>query len=59
MTQSEIDQEVAATTGECLADVRRHGFSLWEPGAATADSEARQPLVLNWDTGLPAPWPLN
>lgn len=58
MTQFEIDQEVAEATGESLADIRRHGFSLDDPIVATADSEGRQPLVMNWDTGQPGHWPL-
>jgi hypothetical protein len=58
MTQREIDREVAEATGESLADVRRHGFSLWEPPALVEESELRHPLTLNWETGQPRTWPL-
>jgi hypothetical protein len=59
MTQCEIDREVAEATGESVADVRRRGFSLWEPRVAGSDLETRPPLVLDWDSGQPGLWPLN
>jgi len=42
MTQAEVDREVAASTGESIATVRRHGFNL----LVVPD---RKPRIVNWD----------
>jgi hypothetical protein len=59
MTQWEIDREVADATGESMADIRRRGFTLWEPRAANSEMEPRPPLVLDWDSGHPRLWTMD
>lgn len=44
--QSELDQEIARSTGERLGDIRRHGFSSLEPLPA---EPAPEHLILDWD----------
>jgi len=51
MTQQQLDRAVAQATGESLATIRRHGFSLVTPLSVfdpDAD-ELAQPLFLDWD----------
>ena len=51
MTQQQLDRAVAQATGESLATIRRHGFSLVTPLSIfdpDAD-ELSQPLILDWD----------
>ena len=51
MTQQQLDRAVADATGESLATIRRHGFSLVTPLSVfdpDAD-EMAQPQVLDWD----------
>jgi len=42
MTQADVDREVAESTGESIATVRRRGFSL----VVVPD---RKPRIVNWD----------
>ena len=42
MTQAELDREVATSTGETLATVRRRGFSLMV-------IPRRKPRTVDWD----------
>jgi hypothetical protein len=51
MTQSEIDQAVAAKTGESVRTIRRHGFSIVSPLAIfdPEDGVNAEPQVLDWD----------
>ena len=42
MTQRELERELAHTTGESLATIRHHGFSLVEPPES-------EPLTVDWD----------
>lgn len=41
MTQAELENELARSTGDSLATIRRHGFSLVEV--------APEPLSIDWD----------
>lgn len=50
MSQAEIDQEVAAATGESLSTIRRRGFSLVTPlKLFDPDESLAQPQVVDWD----------
>jgi hypothetical protein len=51
MTQRQLDREVAHTTGESLATIRRHGFSLTTPlGLFDPDSDGvAEPQIVDWD----------
>lgn len=44
--QCDLDHEIARTTGETIADVRRHGFSLQ---SALPDEPDPEDLILDWD----------
>lgn len=44
--QRELDHEIARSTGETLADIRRHGFSSLEPLPV---EPAPEDLILDWD----------
>ena len=51
MTQQQLDRAVAAATGESLATIRRHGFSLVTP-LSVFDPDApemAQPQIVDWD----------
>jgi hypothetical protein len=51
MTQQQLDRAVAQATGESLATVRRHGFSLFTP-LSTFDPDVEQlaqPQMVDWD----------
>ena len=50
MTQREVDQSVAAVTGEDLCDVRRMGFSIADPDEVNFDPEPYYPpQMVDWD----------
>ena len=51
MTQRELDQLVAAATGEDIRDIRNRGFSLADPLEVYFDPEPddREPLMVDWD----------
>ena len=57
MTQLELNRQVAQVTGESLAEIRHHGFSLADPLDTHYDPEPRQPLAYDWDSGDPTDWP--
>jgi hypothetical protein len=58
MTQRQFERDVASVTGESVATIRRHGFSLVEPedpeplccglgrGGCTADRNVSSPVVV-------------
>jgi hypothetical protein len=48
MTQLEIDQEVASSTGEPLMEVRRLGFTIADEVIVDDDPEP-SPKVVDWD----------
>ncbi len=51
MTQCQLEREVAGVTGESLATIRRHGFSLVTPLTLfDPDSEgSAEPQTVDWD----------
>ena len=51
MTQSYIDQLVAAATGDDLREIRRLGFSLVSPagGELADDAPTWSPQAVDWD----------
>ena len=50
MDQSQLDRAVARATGEPLANIRRMGFSLFDPTATYEDLDALpRPQSVNWD----------
>ena len=51
MTQSEIDNAVAAMTGETLCTVQQRGFGIADPPDVNFDPEPydRPPLLVDWD----------
>ena len=58
MTQREIDREIAAVTGESLAEIRRHGFSVEQDLKQLEVTDQRRPLAFDWDSGEACQWPL-
>jgi hypothetical protein len=48
MTQTEIDEGVAAATGENIKEVRRRGFHLADQPEIVCDPLPR-PRVVDWD----------
>jgi hypothetical protein len=48
MTQLEIDQAVASSTGESLMEVRRLGFTIADEVIVDDDSEP-SPKTVDWD----------
>lgn len=57
MSQQEIDEAVAAATGESIARIHHRGFGLADPLEVTFDPEPRWPLVFDWDALAAAEWP--
>ena len=57
MSQSEIDQAVAAATGESIGTIHDLGFGLADPLDVYFDPEPRGPLVFDWDSMRPTEWP--
>ena len=50
MTQSQLDRAVAHATGEPLGNVRRMGFSVFDPtGPHEELDELPRPQTVNWD----------
>lgn len=50
MSQNELDRAVARATGEDLAEIRRRGFSVADPGIVEYDPEPYDaPQFLDWD----------
>ena len=45
-SQRELDHEISRSTGETVADIRRHGFSALAPLPLEPDPED---LILDWD----------
>jgi hypothetical protein len=48
MNQLQIDEEVAATTGENIKEIRRRGFHLADQPEMDYESQPR-PRVVDWD----------
>lgn len=57
MSHREIEEAVAMATGESLAVIRSHGFSVADPVDVNYDPEPRRPMMLDWDRMSPAGWP--
>jgi hypothetical protein len=57
MSHPEIEEAVAAATGESLAVIHDRGFGVADPFDFTCDPEPRQPMVFDWDRMLPSEWP--
>ena len=57
MSQREIDEAVAAATGESIARIHHRGFGLADPQEVDFDPEPRRPLVFDWDSESPVDWP--
>ena len=43
MTQSELNRQIAKQTGESVADIARHGFTILTELPQDEDNEFRQP----------------
>lgn len=54
MTQHDIDEAVAAATGESISLVHDRGFGIADPLDVNFDPEPRRPLVFDWDSMAPA-----
>ena len=56
MTQREIDQAVAARTGESLSEIQHLGFGIAELDVAEDGPEpcSRPPLMIDWDCIYPS-----
>jgi len=50
MTQSELDQAVARSTGETIAEIRHLGFGLADPDEVAFDPEPDEESYVDWDT---------
>lgn len=50
MTQFEIDQLVAAATGETVDEIQHRGFGIADPEWVDYDPEPRWPLALDANT---------
>jgi hypothetical protein len=48
MTQLELNEQIAAITGESLRTVSRHGFSIMQPDELWTEQD-REPLAIDWD----------
>lgn len=57
MTQHELDEAVAAATGEHRSLIHDRGFGIADPFRVDYDPEPRRPLMLDWDSLSPAQWP--
>jgi hypothetical protein len=57
MTQQDINEAVAAATGESVALINDRGFVIADPLDVQFDPEPRHPFVLDWDSMAPAEWP--
>ncbi len=51
MTQRQLNRSVASKTGEDLREIRRRGFSIFDPGNIDFDPEPNDlpPQVIDWD----------
>ncbi len=49
MTQTELNQAVARTTGESLCEIRRRGFSIVRPAHEPDTDSEQSPQVVDWD----------
>jgi hypothetical protein len=58
MTQREINQAVATVTGENIGLIHDLGFSIADPLDVSFDPEPRRPLMLDWDSMMPAECPI-
>ena len=57
MTQQDLDQAVAAATGETATVIHERGFGMADPLEVHYDPEARRPWVYDWDSRSAAEWP--
>jgi hypothetical protein len=48
MTQLELNQQIAAVTGESLRTIGRRGFSILQPDDPWIEQD-REPLAIDWD----------
>ena len=49
MTQSELDQAVARSTGETIAEIKHLGFGLADPDEVAFDPEPDEGNYVDWD----------
>lgn len=49
MTQAQMNEELAAKTGESLGTIRRRGFSLVSPLSVLDPDDDAPPQVVDWD----------
>jgi hypothetical protein len=56
MMQHELDQAVAAATGESVAEIAHLGFSIANPPEPDFDPDPwpRPPLTIDWDSIYPS-----
>ena len=56
MMQHELDQAVAAATGESVAEIAHRGFSIANPTEPDYDPDPwpRPPLIIDWDSIYPS-----
>lgn len=57
MSQSELDEAVAAATGESIHTIHGLGFGLADPLDVLYDPAPRRPLTFDWDSRSPVEWP--
>lgn len=57
MSPYEIDEAVAAATGESVSTIHQLGFGIADPIDVTFDPEPRGPWVFDWDSMSPTEWP--
>jgi hypothetical protein len=50
MTQQELNQAVAASTGESIREVRHRGFSVMKPAMDDEPEIYAPPQVIDWDS---------
>lgn len=48
MTQLELNEQIAAITGESLRTIGRRGFSIVQPDEPWIEQD-REPLAIDWD----------
>jgi len=49
MTQSQLDRAVARATGESIATIRRHGFSVMQTATAAEREGPTPPQMVDWE----------
>ena len=57
MSQKELNEAVARSTGESVSLIHERGFSIANPIDVNYDPEPRRPLMLDWDSMTATEWP--